>query len=160
MARLKERNLSAVCVGPDYEGRRAHLERLARELGVQVEFTGEVSRPEVNSLINRSRAGVVCAKRDGAPRIIFEYMAANVPSVVHAGLTAGARYIDERAGLLRAPEEFHLGIEEVLDHPDRFSPRAFLLQHYSREQVLSKFLGILEEAGFTLERGSPRTAQR
>lgn len=160
MARINQRNLRAVCVGRDYESRMAELESMARGLGVQVEFTGEIPRSDVNAIVNRSRIGVVCAKRDGAPRIIFEYMAANVPSLVHAKLTAGTRYVDERVGVLRLPEEFHLGIEQILDNPNRFSPRAFLLEHYSREQVLSKFVHILEDAGLKLERGSPRTARR
>ncbi|MEX2159213.1 MAG: hypothetical protein WEB04_07400 [Dehalococcoidia bacterium] len=53
-----------------------------------------------------------------------------------------------------------MNLAYVLDNPDRFSPRAFLLEHYSREQALSEFLHILEGAALKLERGSLRTAQR
>lgn len=162
MAKVTSRKLTAVCLGGDYKGGRARLERLVDKLGVSVEFTGELRKPEVNAQVNRSRIGVIAAKRDAAPRIILEYMASGVPLLVNAELRAGTRYAGAEAGLLRSPEEFHLGIEEILDNYDRFSPRRYFLEHFSREQVISKFLGILEDAGMKLGAGkaATRTAQR
>ena len=150
MAKLKDRQLTCVCVGGDREGRMAQLERLAADLGCSVEFTGNVSAETVNTLMNRSRIGVMCAERDSAPRVILEYMAANVPVLVTSKLLAGTRYVGPQAGLVRAPEEFHLGIAKILDNRDSYTPRAFFLEHYSRDKVVAKFLAILEEAGFSL----------
>jgi glycosyltransferase involved in cell wall biosynthesis len=153
MAKLPERRLSCVCVGGRPNDNRAELERLVAELGVRVHFTGEARKTEVNEWVNKSRIGVICSKRDSAPRVMLEYMAADVPVLVNAELRAGLRYVGPEAGLVCPPEEFHLGIAQLLDHLDAYSPRAYLLGHYSREQVVARFAGILERAG--LEVGRP-----
>ncbi len=147
LARLRERSLTCVCVGADRAGRRAELERMAAELGIAVDFAGKVGKAEVNRYVNQSRIGVMCAERDGAPRVVLEYMAADVPVLVNRELMAGTRYVGRSAGLVRPPEEFHLGIAEILDNYESFSPRRHLLAHYGRDQVVARFLSILEEAG-------------
>lgn len=146
MAKLPERQLTAVCVGDDRKGNRAELENLARALNLAVHFTGEVTKEEVNRYINQSRVGVMCATLDAAPRAILEYMAADVPVLVNAELWAGSRYVGPAAGLVKSPEEFHLGLAALLDHRENYSPRAHLLAHYSAEPVLKKFIAILRPA--------------
>jgi len=147
MAKLKDRKLSCVCVGDDRKGYRAELEKLASGLNLAVHFTGEIPKAEVNRCINQSKIGVMCAALDAAPRAILEYMAADVPVLVNAELWAGSRYVGPQAGLVKAPEEFHLGLAELLDHRENYSPRAHLLQHYANENVMAKFIGILQQAG-------------
>ena len=147
LAKLRERKLTCVCVGADRGGRRALLERMAAELEINVEFVGRVSKDEVNRYVNQSRIGVTCAKRDAAPRVVLEYMAADVPVLVNSELLAGTRYVGPTAGLVRPPEEFHLGIAEILDNYESFSPRSHLLAHYDRDKVAGRFLSILEQAG-------------
>lgn len=145
MSRLKERKLKCVCIGDDRKGNRAELERLADALKLDVHFTGELPKPEVNRLVNQSRLGVMCSELDAAPRAILEYLAADVPVLVNAKLLAGARYVGSRAGLIKPPEEFHLGLAELLDHLPNYAPRAHLLEHYSFEKAMQKFIGILQE---------------
>jgi glycosyltransferase involved in cell wall biosynthesis len=147
MAKLQDRKLTCVCVGDDRKGNRAELEEMAGELNLSVHFTGEVSKDEVNRYINQSRIGVMCAKLDAAPRAILEYMAADVPVLANSELLAGARYVGAKAGLVKSPEEFHLGIAEILDNYQNYSPRAYFLEHYSFEKVMAKFAGILRQAG-------------
>lgn len=147
MAKLKERRLTCVCVGDDRKGNRAELEHLAARLRLDVHFTGEVPKQEVNRYINQSKVGVMCAVLDAAPRAILEYMAADVPVLVNAGLWAGARYVGPGAGLVKPAEEFHLGLAELLDDWQSYSPRAYLLQHYSFETVMAKFLSAVQQAG-------------
>lgn len=147
ISKLPERRLTAVFLGGG-RGHRDELERLAGELGVDVQFAGEVAKPQVNLYINRSRIGVLCARKDAAPRAILEYMAADVPVLVNAELMAGKRYVGPGAGLVRSPEEFHLGIAGLLDNLEEYEPRAYLLQHYSREKSVERFQRILEQAGF------------
>jgi len=147
MARLKDRQLSCVCVGDDRKGNRAELEKLAADLNLSVHFTGEVPKEEVNRYVNQSKIGVMCAKLDAAPRTILEYMAADVPVLVNSELLAGARYVTPGTGLIRSPEDFHLGMAELLDTYQNYSPRACYLQHFSFEKVMAKFIGILEQAG-------------
>ncbi len=86
-------------------------------------------------------------KLDGAPRAILEYMAADLPVLVNSELLAGARYIGMEAGLVNSPEEFHLGIAELLDNHQSYSPRASFLEHYSFQKVIGKFVRIMEQAG-------------
>ncbi len=148
MAKLRDRKLKCVCIGDDRKGNRAELEKLAAELKLDVHFTGEAPKEEVNRLINQSKVGVMCSELDAAPRAILEYMAADVPVLVNAKLLAGARYVGPSAGLIKPPEEFHLGLAELLDHLQSYSPRAYLLKHYSFEKVMRKFIGILEEVKF------------
>lgn len=150
LGKVKERKLSCVCIGDDRKGNRAELERLARELEINVHFTGEVSKAEVNRLVNQSKIGVMCTVLDAAPRAILEYLAADVPVLVNAELWAGARYVGPEAGLVKSPEEFHLGLVELIENYRDYSPRAHFLENYSFEKVMAKFLGILERAGCSL----------
>lgn len=160
MAKWPERRLTCVCVGDDRKGNRAELEKLASELKLAVHFTGEVSKEEVNRYINQSRVGVMCATLDAAPRAILEYMAADVPVLVNAELWAGSRYVGPGAGLVKMPEEFHLGLAELLDQRANFSPRAHLLKHYAREPVLEKFIAILRQAMEKATAAKPRIGAR
>ena len=146
MAALPERRLTAVFVGGG--GGREELEQLAKRLGVAVEFAGEVSKDEVNRYVNQSRIGVMCARKDAAPRAILEYMAAGVPVLVNAELMAGARYVGPGAGLVRGPEDFAAGMAELLDGLDSYAPRAYLLEHHSVDAAVRTFLDILEQAGY------------
>jgi len=162
MAKLKDRALQCVCVGDDRKGYRVELEKMARELGLSVHFTGEVPKEEVNHYINQSKIGVMCAVLDAVPRAILEYLAADVPVLVNAELWAGARYVGPGAGLVKPPEEFHLGLANLLDHYQDYTPRAYYLQHFSFEKVMAKFLQILQQAGLELRRPHPQglTASR
>lgn len=157
LAEIQDRRLKGLLIGSDRKGYRRELEQLAANLGVDIEFTGEVSKAEVNRLVNRSKVGVLCARDDAAPRAILEYMAADVPVVVNAALQAGTKYVGPEAGVIVPPDRFHLGILEVLDRSEHFHPRAHLLANYSREKVLAKFIDIWREAGL-LQRSASRSA--
>ena len=113
--------------------------------GINAHFTGEVSKEDVNRYVNQSRIGDMCSERDAVPRALLECMAAGVPVLVNADLRAGTRYVGPKAGLVRSPEEFHLGIAEMLDNIGRFSPREHLLEHFSRDKTVVKFVGLLEQ---------------
>jgi glycosyltransferase involved in cell wall biosynthesis len=147
MAKIKDRRLSCVCIGDDRKNHRAELEKMITELPHSVHFTGEIPFAEVNRYINSAKIGVMCSRLDAAPRAILEYMAADAPVLVNSELLAGARYVGAQAGLVKPPAEFHLGILELLDNYQNYSPRAFFLENYSAEKVVPKFIEILEQAG-------------
>jgi glycosyltransferase involved in cell wall biosynthesis len=154
MARLADRDLSCVVVGNDpkqYRGKAnafpEELRDLARRLDVRVDFVGEVTKDRVNEYVNQSRIGVICSRKDAAPRAMLEYMAADVPVLVASDLYAGTRYVGPSAGIVRPIEEFHTGIVELLENLDRYAPRAHLLEHYSSASAGDKMVGILERAG-------------
>ncbi len=146
MAKVRDRELTCVCAGGDPDGRLPELQALVDELGIAVDFAGDVSKAEVNRYVNESRIGVICAREDAAPRALLEYLAADVPVLVNSELLAGARYVGPRAGLVRAPDDFHRGFVELMDNLDDYAPRAHLLEHFSRERVIEKFVGILRDA--------------
>lgn len=149
MAAVKRhRELTCMCLGGERTNARAGLERMVADLKLSVQFIGEVPYREVNRYINRCKIGVICSKKDAAPRALLEYMAADVPVLVNSELSAGARYVGAKAGLVRAPEAFHHGIMELLANYRRYAPRAHYLEHFSSEKVVPRFIGILEQAGY------------
>jgi glycosyltransferase involved in cell wall biosynthesis len=148
MAKLNDRKLTCVCVGDERKGNREELEKLVADLNLSVHFTGEVPKEEVNRYINQSKIGVMCSELDAAPRAILEYMAADIPVLVNSELWAGTRYVGLGAGLIKSPEEFQLGLAELVDNFHKYSPRAYYLEHYSFEKVMDRFIGILKQAGF------------
>ncbi len=149
-AKLPDRNLNIVCLGEDRKNYRAKLEKMVDDLGLDVTFVGEVGKGEVNQYINQSRMGVMTSVLDAVPRATLEYMAADVPVLVNAHLRAGTRYVGEQGGLVKAPEEFHRGIEEILDNPERFSPRAFFMENFSFEKNMAVVIDIFKKAGLPL----------
>jgi len=146
MAACDRKHLSCVCVGADRRGYRHELQKLANDLQIDVHFVGEVAQSAVNRYINESRIGVMCSERDAVPRAILEYMAADVPVLVNAELQAGKRYVLPEAGQVRSPEEFHLGIRDILADYERYSPRACYLANYSFDRVMKTFVAVLAAA--------------
>jgi glycosyltransferase involved in cell wall biosynthesis len=146
MAKVSDRAVTCVCVGGDPDGRLGELQALVDELGIGVDFVGDVPKADVNRHVDESRIGVICSREDAAPRALLEYLAADVPVLANSELLAGARYVGPRAGLVRAPDDFPKGIVELLDNLDDYSPRAHLLEHFSRERVIAKFAAILRGA--------------
>jgi glycosyltransferase involved in cell wall biosynthesis len=151
LAKLKDRNLRTVFVGGDRKGQRSIVQARCWELGLDVTFVDEVSKEQVNELVNRSRIGVMAAEKDAAPRVILEYLAANVPIVVNADLRAGARYVDERSGIVAAPDKMHEAIAIVLDNYDSYTPRESYLSRFDRDHVIETFTGVMAAAGKPLE---------
>ena len=150
MAKVKDKNLKCVCIGDGKSERRENLQKLTKSLNISVDFVGEVSKNDVNNYINQSKIGVMCTKADAAPRAIFEYMAADVPVLVNSELLAGARYVGPEAGLVKSPDDFHLGITELLDNYEKYSPRSCYLKDYSVEKIIPRFIDILKQSGCQL----------
>ncbi|RMG62313.1 MAG: glycosyltransferase [Calditrichaeota bacterium] len=140
LAQLKDRPIRTLCVGDDRENRMERLKQWTRELGIEVHFMGEVPKVEVNRLMNQSRMGVMCAEDDAAPRVILEYMAADLPVLVNRRLLAGARYVGPEAGRVVPPEQFADGIRTMLDSLESFQPRRYFLEHFSKPRVVKKFV--------------------
>ena len=159
MARLlPERRLSCVLIGGDRDGYLAELQSLASRLKVDVNFVGEVARDEINSYVNKSRVGLMVSEKDAAPRVILEYLAANIPVLVNSELRAGARYVNERSGAVMPPDRLQDSITQILDNYASYSPRAEYLARFSREKVVDRFARVLEKAGCPLP--APDAPQR
>lgn len=153
MAQLHDRQLTCLCVGADRQQGRAALERIVSNTNLSVHFTGEVPYENVNEYINQCKIGVICAKKDAAPRALLEYMAADVPVLVNAELLAGTRYVGRQAGLVVSPQAFHTGLAELLDTYASYTPRTYYLAHYAYERVLPTFVQQLQDAGCPIGSG-------
>ena len=144
LAELKDVSLRTLCVGDDRENRMEGMKQWTHELGIQVAFVGEVPKEEVNRLMNQCRMGVMCAEDDAAPRVILEYMAADLPVLVNKKLLAGARYVGPEAGMVVPPEKFAHGIRSILQNLDRYQPRRYYLEHFSKPKVVERFVRLFE----------------
>ena len=113
---------------------------------MRVHFAGQVAKEEVNRYVNRSRIGVICSEEDAVPRALLEYMAADVLVLVNTNLLAGTRYVGPKAGLVRAPEDFHLGLLELIETAGRYRPREHFLQRFSYDTAAERFMISLEKA--------------
>jgi glycosyltransferase involved in cell wall biosynthesis len=111
-------------------GWEAGLKHMARDEGVDVTFTGQVDPATVNTLLNKSRVGVVPSWWEVAPRALLEYMAADLPVVVNARLKSGLKYVHSGAGLVAEPEEMAHAMWHVLNNRSSFHPRDILIREF------------------------------
>ena len=70
----------------------------ASESQLEVNFTGTVSREELNKLINQSKLHVLNSRNEGRARSLVETAAADVPSLITNRIGAGKNYITEKTG--------------------------------------------------------------
>lgn len=126
------------------------LRRQARDRGLPVDIVGPPGVPfaQVNALMNRARAGVVCGIDDGCPAILTEYMLAGLPVLANARLCCGLDYVTPETGLTAEPERFHEGIEAILDLSSRLDPRAHALPRWTWPASVERFADILAECGW------------
>jgi len=126
------------------------LRAKAREMGLEIDFIGPpgLSFAEVNYQMNRAKVGVVCGIRDGCPAIITEYMLAGLPVLANSELCCGLRYITPETGMTASPDEFHLGIETILDRAAEFNPRPSTIQNYGWQASIKRLSEILRACGY------------
>ena len=125
-------------VGPERfeKGWQSGLEHMARDEGVDVTFTGQVSRDEVNVYLNKSRVGVIASWWEVAPRALLEYMAADIPVMVNARLKSGLKYVRPDVGVIAEPEQMADAMWSVLENPGRFRPRETLIREFGASALL------------------------
>lgn len=133
------RPLKALCV-MGYGEDANQLRRQAEELGLDVDFVGPpgVDYGEVNRLMNLAKVGVVCGRDDGAPAILTEYMLAGLPVVANANLACGLQFIGPRTGFVASEDRFAAAIMTAIDHPEQFSPRQAVLDHWTWSHSIAR----------------------
>jgi glycosyltransferase involved in cell wall biosynthesis len=139
------RSIRALCVC-GYGEMIEDLHRQVTELGINVDFVDPpgVSFDEVNRLMNQARLGVVCGIDDGAPAILTEYMLAGIPVLANSRLTCGLQYITPLTGRTATAEYFDIGIREMLDNLDQFTPRDVVLANWSWAHSVRKLERIIK----------------
>lgn len=126
------------------------LRAKAREMRLDVDFIGPpgLSYEEVNYQMNRAKVGIVCGIHDGCPAIITEYMLAGLPVLANSELCCGLRFITLETGMTASPEEFHLGIESILDRSTEIHPRPATIQNYGWPASVQRLQEILRACGY------------
>jgi glycosyltransferase involved in cell wall biosynthesis len=158
--RKRGRRLKTVLVGYRYDRTREDIEGLAAHFGIrdQIETYERISQTEVSALLARSKVHVLWSRRECANRAIIEAMMADVPVIVRDGLTFGYRYpyINEHTGRFVPEGQLAEAIVETIDTRDRFSPRAWVLEHMTCVHATRALEQSLRKA--REERGEPWNA--
>jgi glycosyltransferase involved in cell wall biosynthesis len=126
------RPLRVALVGAPWERRREAVVAEAKKCGVsdRIEIYERIPPEEVNRLLNSSRVNLFLSRREGGSRALYEAMFADVPSIVYRncqGLDQSC--VNEQTGVLVDDGELGDAILEVLQHRERFSPRAWAMEH-------------------------------
>lgn len=123
------RGISAFCVGL----RDAGMEK--EFAGLPVYFTGFLPRTWVGQLMARSKLGLVLSnERDGSPRVISEYLCADLPIVVREQTTCSPFYVNDRTGVTPCDADMAGAIKYVLGNRDKFDPRNYFMEHLTMEK--------------------------
>jgi glycosyltransferase involved in cell wall biosynthesis len=124
------------------------LRMQAAELGINIDFIGPpgVAYDEVNRLINLAKIGVVCGVDDGAPAILTEYMLAGLPVLANEELTCGLQYISPQTGRIARAGDFHLGLTDMLENLESFSPRQAVLDNWTWPHSVRKLRALISQS--------------
>ena len=131
---------------------RPHLERQARDLGLEhaVHFLGE--RTDVDNVLRAADVAALPSDREGSPLLVFECMANATPLVATAVGGVPELVAHGRTGLLvprRDPDAFADALISLLTDPQRRSQMASAaqdaLRHYTVDATVARFTSLYDE---------------
>ncbi len=101
-----------------------------RGLGGRVEALANLRRNEVSEQLARCRIGMLTSVNENGCRCIYEYMRADLPTIVTSSM-AGCNFdlINSHTGCVASDKALPGAILHALSHPESFSPRAWFLNH-------------------------------
>ena len=121
-----------VLIGYPGDLSREDVLREAEGLGIRdaLEVHESLEPEQVNFHLNRSRVSVLWSPKEGFNRAIVEGMFANVPCLIRRGHNFGYEYphVNPLTGRFAGEHDFHSSLLEILDHPERFSPREWVMR--------------------------------
>jgi glycosyltransferase involved in cell wall biosynthesis len=133
--RRMRRDLRVVLVGFAAPGRTEDDVRAeARAFGVrqEIELLSKRNIDQVSALQCDARLSIVCSRREGSCVAPAESLFADTPIALmedaHIGVTA---HVNAQTGMLLAPARMGYQIAEMLEERERFSPRAWAIEHIS-----------------------------
>ena len=126
---------SLCMVGPDSDGTLANVKALASSLGVEVTFTGKLSKAAWTQLSQDYNCFINTTNFDNTPVSVIEAMALGLPIV--STNVGGMPYLiqHQREGLLVAPESVEAMVEAIL----------YLFEHATeREHMIANARAVAE----------------
>jgi glycosyltransferase involved in cell wall biosynthesis len=136
-----------------YQQEETRLKQMCRDLGIadRVRFAGKQLPPELGQTMQQSAVLVLPSRIEALGMVLVEALMSGTP-VVSTRSGGPEEIIDDRVGVLvptEDPEALARGIEQVLDHPDRYDPdvlRAHAIARFGLESVGRRLLHVYEEA--------------
>lgn len=138
-------------VGPDSDGSMAKAMKLAKELNVDVDFTGKLTKKEWTSLAKEYNIFINTTNFDNMPVSVIEAMALGLPII--STKVGGIPYLisHEKDGLLVKPNdenEFVYAVKRLINQPVFANAIAFnarkKVEQYNWESIRLKWFNALE----------------
>lgn len=134
LEKIHDRAIRVLLIGFPWAGRTADDVRRAatsiRNSRVTVDVLESLPADEVARHVSECRAFVFLSKKEGDNKALVEAMFTDVPVVVYEHSIGGATSrVNDATGLLTSEDALADRIRHVLDHPERFSPRRWALDH-------------------------------
>ena len=141
--------LIIVGFGPEY----ARLKDLAFELGINVEFTGQISRFEVFKTLNLFDIFVMPSLVEGLSESIVQAMASKVPVIASDINSNKEVVIHNKTGLLfesGSSDSLHYEIQRILNKQVDIefivnNARLFVEKHLDINDITNKYIGLYKE---------------
>lgn len=134
LRRIRDRSLRVLLIGFPWGGRTADdIRREAAGIDsgrITIELLEKLPSTEVARRLAQCRLFVFLSRKEGDNKALVEAMFSDVPAVVYDRTIGGAvNRINAATGRLSSEADLAATIEDMLDHHDRFSPRAWALTH-------------------------------
>ena len=149
---IEEKHDAKLCmVGPDSDGSMAKAKKLAKELNVEVDFTGKLTKQEWTSLAKDYNIFINTTNFDNMPVSVIEAMSLGLPII--STNVGGIPFLisHEKDGLLLEPndeDEFVYAIRRLINQPVFANALAFnarkKIEQFDWEVVRLKWFSALE----------------
>lgn len=117
---LLQNNVHLDIYGPDYKGRRKHLEMIIREVEVEniVTLHKEISGIEKEKILIASDVFIQTSRFEGMPLGILEAMSYGIPCIVTKGTAIGEMIVENKAGWMAETNAISVA-EKMLEAIDK-----------------------------------------
>lgn len=144
VAQLKQqrgRALRLALIGYPLGWTREPIENLLNQYGLADDCTifERIPHAEVSRIVGESRVSLLLSRQEGSNRSVYESMFCDTPVIVfrhHRGINLD--HVNERTGLLADDDELVEAISTIVDHPERFDPRAWAQENIGYENATRK----------------------
>lgn len=118
---------------------------LASSLGLNIEFTGQLSRSLLPLLACRAKVGICCSTGDSCPRIIPEMLAMGIPIVVKKSdrLFLWDDYFADPCSVLVEEKDFVEALVNHVNNFESFNARKFYLDNFTLEESSNRLVEVL-----------------